>query len=131
MISVAFAVLFIGLGIDFGIHLTLRYREMLAVSGNHLGALDGAARSVGTSITLCAGTTSLGFFAFVPTEFIGVAQLGWIAGIGMGVSLFFSLTLLPALLSLAPERVQARWASPASDLTDSPSAAWSGTHMNE
>ena len=33
--------------------------------------------------------------------------------------------------SVSQAVTQARWASPASDLTDSPSAAWSGTHMNE
>jgi hypothetical protein len=62
-------------------------------------------------VVLCAVTTAIGFFAFVPTEFTGLAQLGWIAGPGMLISLFFSLTLLPALLGLAPERVQAEWAA--------------------
>ena len=33
--------------------------------------------------------------------------------------------------SVSQAVTQARWASPASDLTDSPSAAWSGTHLNE
>ena len=33
--------------------------------------------------------------------------------------------------SVSQAVTQARWASPASDLTDSPSAARSGTHMNE
>ena len=33
--------------------------------------------------------------------------------------------------SVSQAVTQARWASPASDLTDSPSAAWSGTHMRE
>jgi hopanoid biosynthesis associated RND transporter like protein HpnN len=56
-------------------------------------------RSVGTSLVLCAGTTALGFLVFVPTDYKAVGELGIIAGAGMFVSLFASLTLLPALLT--------------------------------
>jgi hopanoid biosynthesis associated RND transporter like protein HpnN len=102
LISVAFAVLFIGLGVDFGIHLCVRYRELLARGREHTEALVETARDVGSSITLCAMTTAIGFFAFVPTEFVGVAELGLISGAGMFISLFCNVTLLPALLSLPP-----------------------------
>ncbi|MEE9608474.1 MAG: MMPL family transporter [Myxococcota bacterium] len=100
MISVSFAVLFIGLGVDFGIHLCIRYRELTANGRAHDAALRTTARDVGSSIVLCAATTSIGFFAFVPTDFVGVAELGLISGMGMFISLFLTLTLLPALLSL-------------------------------
>jgi len=102
MISVCFAVLFIGLGVDFGIHLCIRYRELLSGGLEHPVALTETARDVGSSIFLCATTTAIGFFAFVPTDFIGVAELGLISGTGMFISLFFTLTLLPALISLRP-----------------------------
>ncbi|HEY5656705.1 MAG TPA: MMPL family transporter [Myxococcota bacterium] len=102
LISVSFAVLFIGLGVDFGIHLCLRYREFMSEGRPHQEALRETARDVGSSITLCAVTTALGFFAFVPTDFVGVAELGLISGAGMLISLFCTLTLLPALLSLPP-----------------------------
>jgi hypothetical protein len=111
-VSIAFPVLFIGLSADFGIHLCLRYRELRSAGHDHARALADTGRGVGSSMVICAVTTAIGFFAFVPTEFIGVAQLGWIAGVGMLLSLFFSLTLLPALLCLAPARVQAGWAAP-------------------
>ncbi|MCH7644017.1 MAG: MMPL family transporter [Myxococcales bacterium] len=102
LISVCFAVLFIGLGVDFGIHVCIRYRELLASGLEHSVALNETARDVGSSIFLCATTTAIGFFAFVPTDFIGVAELGLISGTGMFISLFCTLTLLPALLSLRP-----------------------------
>ncbi len=102
MISVCFAVLFIGLGVDFGIHLCVRYRELLANGREHSAALVETSRDVGSSIFLCAVTTAVGFFAFVPTDFVGVAELGLISGTGMFISLFCNLTLLPALLSLPP-----------------------------
>jgi hopanoid biosynthesis associated RND transporter like protein HpnN len=102
LISVCFAVLFIGLGVDFGIHFCIRYREMLASGREHVVALVETARDVGSSVVLCAVTTAIGFFAFVPTDFVGVAELGLISGVGMFISLFCTLTLLPALLSLHP-----------------------------
>ncbi|MEM7409756.1 MAG: MMPL family transporter [Myxococcota bacterium] len=103
MISVAFAVLFIGLGVDFAIHFCVRYRERLGFGESHEGALDATVRDVGSSLALCAFTTAIGFFAFAPTPFVGVAELGIISGGGMLVSFFCTLTLLPALLSLPPK----------------------------
>jgi hopanoid biosynthesis associated RND transporter like protein HpnN len=100
LISVAFAVLFIGLGVDFGIHFTLRYREARAANLDHPEALGDAAREVGSSLVLCAVTTAIGFYAFIPTGYVGVAELGLISGTGMFISLFASLTVLPAFLSI-------------------------------
>jgi hopanoid biosynthesis associated RND transporter like protein HpnN len=97
--SVAFAILFIGLGVDFGIHLGMRYADLLARGLAHEDALREAARSVGSSLVLCTVTTAVGFYVFVPTEFRGVAELGLISGTGMLIILFLTLTFLPALLS--------------------------------
>ena len=109
LISVAFAVLFIGLGVDFGIHLCLRYRELREGGRAHADALDGMSRSVGAGVFLCAITTAIGFYAFVPTDYLGVAELGAISGTGMLLSLVGSFTLLPAMLSLGrPDAT--RWA---------------------
>jgi hopanoid biosynthesis associated RND transporter like protein HpnN len=51
---------------------------------------------------LCSITTAIGFYAFIPTAFKGVAELGLISGTGMFISLIANLTVLPALLSLMP-----------------------------
>ena len=104
LISVAFAVLYIGLGIDFAIHYSLRAREALAHGAGIETALVDAAGDVGASLVLCAVTTSVGFFAFFPTTFRGVSELGLISGVGMYISLAVTLTLLPALLKLFPPR---------------------------
>lgn len=100
LISVAFAVLYIGLGIDFAIHYCLRYRELLSAGRGHDQAVREASRYLGSSLVFCAITSSVGFFAFVPTAFTGVAELGLIAGFGMFASLVASLVLLPALIHL-------------------------------
>lgn len=101
MISVAFAVLYVGLGVDFAIHFSLRYRE-LARDLDKTEAIARAARHIGTSIVLCAVTTALAFFAFIPTSYRGVAELGLISGVGMFIGAGCSFTLLPALLELLP-----------------------------
>jgi hopanoid biosynthesis associated RND transporter like protein HpnN len=99
VISVAFAVLFIGLAVDFGIHYSLRYRELRSAGENHADALRSTTETVGASIALCAITTAIGFFSFVPTGYRGVSELGVIAGCGMLVAVVATLTVLPAVLS--------------------------------
>src|SRR5262249_29155996 len=100
MISVAFAVLFIGLGVDFGIQFSVRYRsERHDVSGLR-PALAAAAQKIGVPLTLAAAAVAAGFFSFLPTDYRGVSELGRIAGVGMLVAYGTSITLLPALLSV-------------------------------
>ncbi len=102
MISVAFAVLFIGLSVDYAIHLCLRYRELLPETHSSRDAIIASVQDVGPSLILCALTTSIGFYSFMPTDFSGVAELGLIAGTGMFIGLFSNLTVLPAVISLLP-----------------------------
>ena len=108
LISVAFGILYIGLGIDFIIHLTLRVQELMSDRRSVLDVLPDAARDVGSSLTICAITTAAGFYSFIPTPFDGVSELGLIAGTGMFISLIATLTLLPALLSVTLRNQQAK-----------------------
>ncbi len=108
MISVAFAVLFIGLGVDYAIHYCLRYRELLLCGYGSREALLRSCRDVGPSLVLCAVTTSIGFYSFMPTDFSGVAELGLISGTGMFIALFCNFTFLPAMISLFPLQAASR-----------------------
>ncbi|MCB2101076.1 MAG: MMPL family transporter [Rhodobacterales bacterium] len=105
LISVAFAVLFIGLSVDFGIHFALRYREARATGLDHHAALAVAAGGTGGALTLSAVAAAIGFYAFLPTDYVGLAELGLIAGTGMFIALIANLTVLPALMTLMPPRV--------------------------
>ncbi len=102
LISVAFAVLFVGLGVDFGIHLTLRYREAAAEIGFTEGALRHAVMGVAGPLSLSALCAAIGFLAFAPTDYKGLAELGVISAGGMGIAWFTSISLLPALICLMP-----------------------------
>jgi len=99
-ISVAFAVLFVGIGVDFGIQFSVRYRAERYEVNNLRLALSNAARHVGVPLTLAAAATAAGFMSFVPTDYKGVSELGRIAGVGMIIAFIISITLLPALLRL-------------------------------
>ena len=100
VISVAFIPLFVGMGMDFGIQFSVRFRAEHS-AGREVGpALLATARAMGRSLTLAAAAIGLGFLAFAPTPYYGVAQLGVIAGLGMLTALALNLTLLPALIAL-------------------------------
>jgi uncharacterized protein len=99
-ISIAFAVLFVGIGIDFGIQFGVRYRAERYEVDNLQVALKNCARHVGIPLTLAATATAAGFMSFLPTHYKGLSELGLIAGLGMIIAFLVSITLLPALLSL-------------------------------
>jgi hopanoid biosynthesis associated RND transporter like protein HpnN len=108
LISVAFIPLFVGLGVDFGIQLSVRFNAERLDGAATGEALQRAATALGAPLSLAAGAVFLGFGAFLPTDYVGIAELGIIAGLGMIVALVASVTLLPALLMLlkpgAPRR---------------------------
>lgn len=107
-LSIAFAVLFIGLGVDFGIQYTVQYRAERAREAALRPALEAAARLAGPGMTLAALAVTLSFLAFWPTDYRGVAELGLVAAGGMVIGWFLAMTLLPALLVLARPRASAR-----------------------
>jgi hypothetical protein len=100
MISVAFAVLFVGLGVDFGIQYSVRYRAERHDVPKLRPALTQAAEKIGVPLTLAAAAVAAGFLSFFPTDYRGVSELGAIAGVGMLIAFITSVTLLPALITV-------------------------------
>nr|HML27744.1 MMPL family transporter [Hyphomicrobium sp.] len=100
LISVAFAVLFVGIGVDFGIQYSVRYRQERFSRQGLRESLVAAGRNAGKPLALAAAATTAGFYAFLPTDYVGVSELGLIAGSGMIVAFLTSITLLPALLEV-------------------------------
>ena len=98
LISVAFAVLFVGLGVDFGIQFSVRYRQERFKEPDLREALMQAGARAGVPLTLAAAAVAAGFLSFLPTAYRGVSELGQIAGVGMLVAYVTSITVLPALL---------------------------------
>jgi len=100
LLSIAFAVLFVGLGVDFGIQFSVRYRSDRFKNDNLAEALAEAARRSAVPLSLAAMATAAGFLCFIPTDYKGIAELGKIAGAGMLFAFLSSITALPALLKL-------------------------------
>ncbi|GGC99244.1 MMPL family transporter [Undibacterium terreum] len=120
MISVAFAVLFVGLGGDFGIQFGVRYRAERHELDDLPEALARTAAGVSVPLALAAAATAVAFFSFLPTDYRGVAELGQIAGAGMLVAFATTVTLLPALICVLrpasePHTPTMQWLKPADD----------------
>jgi hopanoid biosynthesis associated RND transporter like protein HpnN len=117
LISIAFAVLFIGLGVDFGLQFSVRYRAERHELDDLGGALHNTGANIGAQLTLAATAVALGFLSFLPTDYRGLSELGLIAGAGMIIAYITSITLLPALIRLfnpggEPHELGFRWLAP-------------------
>jgi hypothetical protein len=99
-ISVAFFVLFVGIGVDFGLQFSVGYRAERYERNELVPALVANAGHTGGRLVLAALATAAGFLAFTPTAYKGLSELGEIAGVGMLIAFITSITVLPALLSL-------------------------------
>ena len=106
LISVAFAVSNIGLGVEYAIHFCLRYRDNLLHHVHRERAIRSTLVSTSPSLLLCAGTTAIGLYAFIPTDYKGVSELGLLAGTSLFICLLVTLTVLPALLRFIPVSVE-------------------------
>ncbi|MGR8935447.1 MAG: MMPL family transporter [Gammaproteobacteria bacterium] len=102
LISVAFAVSNIGLGVEYAIHFCLRYRDYLKRNISREHAIRGTLLATSPPLLLCAATTAIGLYAFIPTDYKGISELGLLAGTSLFISLFITLTVLPALLRIVP-----------------------------
>lgn len=100
LISVAFLPLFVGLGVDFAIQFCVRFSAEALTEIDTAAALANAGARAGRGLILAAGAIGLSFFAFLPTQYRGVSELGLTAGAGMWIALLLAVTFLPALITL-------------------------------
>ncbi|HQU17162.1 MAG TPA: MMPL family transporter [Gammaproteobacteria bacterium] len=115
LMSVAFAVLFVGLGVDFSIQFSMRYREEYDAGAPHAEALRLTGWGIGGALCLAAASAAISFYSFVPTDYAGIVDLGIISGTSMFIALLANITVLPALLTLMPvphRKPRARGATP-------------------
>jgi len=103
LISVAFTVSNIGLGVEYAIHFCLRYRDYLKTNISKEKAIRDTLVSTSPSLLLCAATTAIGLYAFIPTDYQGISELGLLAGSSLFICLFITLTVLPILLLIIPK----------------------------
>jgi len=107
ILSVVFTTILIGLGIDFGIHILERFKEERLNGHAILEALQKTVQGTGRGNFSGAITTAMAFGAMVLTDFIGIVELGWIAGWGILFCMIAMLLVLPALITL-----EEKWRKP-------------------
>src|ERR1051326_916063 len=98
ILTVTFVVMILGLGIDYAIQILGRYEEELSHGASVETALITTFQHTGNAILTGAIVTAAGFFTMCMNDFIGLAELGIIAGGGMILTFLSTVTLLPALL---------------------------------
>ena len=108
ILSVSFAVILIGLGIDFAIHYLARYLELRHQGRELRPALRESSLTVGAGVVTAAVTTALAFFCATLTGFLGIAELGIIAGGGILLCAIATFVVLPAIVSLADGSTEPR-----------------------
>ena len=108
ILSVVFTTILIGLGIDFGIHILERYREERNSGNDVQAAIHNTLSKTGKGNATGAITTAIAFGSMTMTDFIGIAELGWIAGGGILLCLLAMILLLPALIT----QMEKRWGPP-------------------
>ena len=100
ILSVTFAVTMIGVGIDYGTYYVGRYLENRRRGVGCDAAILETSGTVGPGILTGAITTSVAFFSASLTSFMGVAELGLIAGGGILLCCAAELLVLPAVLAI-------------------------------
>lgn len=104
LVTATIGALSIGIGIDFAIHLTERYREELTRLNNQLAAIRAAAEGTGVALIGSAMSSIVGFaiMAFAPMPLF--ASYGLLTAVMIAMALLASLVVLPSLLVLVGPR---------------------------
>ncbi|MAE70255.1 MAG: hypothetical protein CME06_07270 [Gemmatimonadetes bacterium] len=105
--SVMFVAVVLGLGIDFGIHLIVRYGEERSGGKGAEEGLRGAIAATGSAVTTGAISTIMAFGALIFSRYPAFYELGWVAFAGIGLAFVAFVTVMPALL-LIKDRLAAR-----------------------
>lgn len=107
-IAVAVPVLLVGLGIDYTVHLVVRYRENLAGGHDPPQAAEVAIRTVGVALVLATITTVAGFLSNLVTPLPPIADFGMFAAAGIVAAFLVTGLLVPGVRALVDRRRTAR-----------------------
>ncbi|MCF6334786.1 MAG: MMPL family transporter, partial [Spirochaetales bacterium] len=104
LVTSIFAVILLGLGIDFSIHFVSHYFHEIDKGKSHFDAVAEVFKNVVPGIAAGAITTAAAFFLLMFSEFKGIKELGFIAGTGILMCLVLVLIILPVILRVLKTR---------------------------
>lgn len=99
-------ILLIGLGVDYAIHMTARYRQEIHGGRSVDDSVSMAIRTVGVALALATVTTAVGFLTNVFNDLPALAEFGELAAIGIATSFVLMLTFVPAVRELLDRRAE-------------------------
>lgn len=105
--AAAVPILLVGLGVDYGIHLTMRAREEKAAGNDAATAAGGAILAVGGALVLATLTTVVGFLTNLANPLPPLQDFGIIAAAGV-VSAFLVMTTFVPAVRLVADRWRTR-----------------------
>jgi uncharacterized protein len=105
-------VLLIGLGVDYSIHLTSRYREEVAAGAPVDGGITGAVRTVGIALTPATMTTAVGFLTNIVNPVPALRDFGVLAAVGIVAAFVLMLTFVPSVRIMLDRRAETKGALP-------------------
>ncbi|MFO7777136.1 MAG: MMPL family transporter [Nitriliruptoraceae bacterium] len=100
-------ILLVGLGVDYGIHLTSRYRDEVGAGRSVDGGMRTAIGTVGVALVLATLTTAIGFLTNVVNPIPALRDFGILASVGIVLSFVLMLTFVPALRIVLDRRAEA------------------------
>ena len=97
-------ILLIGLGVDYSIHVTSRYREEMSGGAAVDDSVRRAIRTVGVALVLATITTAVGFLTNLANDIPALREFGALAAVGIGVSFLLMVTFIPAMRTILDRR---------------------------
>ena len=94
--AVIVPILLVGLGVDYGIHLVMRYREELAEDWDIDKASSSSVVFVGSALLLATTTTMVGFLSNVASDITPIKEFGIQVALGVLSAFLIFVTFIPA-----------------------------------
>ena len=107
IISASALAILAGMAIDFGIHLLMHYQSARADGLSPAASAKESVQELWVSLLVAGLTTACGFGALSMTDFQGFSQMGWMASLGIMVTLLWTLAVFPSMVRLVPGSISA------------------------
>jgi predicted RND superfamily exporter protein len=102
MVSNVMPVVLVAVGVAYGIHVISGYYEELLYTSDKKTALTKTIEHIGTPVLMAGVTTMVGFLSLMTAPLPVFLVFGSLVALGVFLAMFFSLTLIPAILLLLP-----------------------------
>ena len=102
IISASALAILAGMAIDFGIHLLMHFQSARAEGLSPAAAAKASVQELWVSLLVAGLTTACGFGALSMTDFQGFSQMGWMASLGIIVTLIWTIAVFPSMVRVLP-----------------------------